>query len=440
MTIGIPTIYRQHTGHKYLEGTISSLLSNARPEDMPQLTILIFLADLQDDKRNEIKSLLLSKYQNELESGTIILLEVKPSVYPPLTGLKQNYRDKPQRVTWRSKQVCDFAFMFYVARNFSDYYIQIEDDVITTKDYLPKIKSFIQQQLQTPWVTLSFSELGFIGKLFASSTLDPLARFFILFYQEMPVDFLYEHFAKILTLPRMPLRKPTLFQHMGDKSSLVLDEKQKGKPLKDRYFSLDRSPLPTLLPGSINPPGAVYTSLKTYLKNHPKYAYHGPDPKFFWATAPNVGDTYTVVFTSPLSLNVVAVITGHSAHPIDTLHEGVLEVGRELVSIEADTPQCAPWLILGEFMDGSIEVNLGHANLTAPVRCLRIRVTKAQEEWVIIDHITVTTVDAPDGIPAGRTASRIVLAIIVILLLFFVTISIKLVFCDTRKPPRQRGR
>ena len=54
--------------------------------------------------------------------------------------------------------------MFYAARNLSEYYVQIEDDVVCAKDFIQKMKNFISKQ-KKPWSTLNFSELGFIGKV-----------------------------------------------------------------------------------------------------------------------------------------------------------------------------------------------------------------------------------------------------------------------------------
>ena len=93
------------------------------------------------------------------------IMQAHRDAYPPLQGLKRNYNDAEIRVKWRSKQVVDFAFMFYYGRNLSDYYIQIEDDVICAPNFVRHIKDFIQAQKKN-WVNLEFSSLGFIGKSF----------------------------------------------------------------------------------------------------------------------------------------------------------------------------------------------------------------------------------------------------------------------------------
>ena len=72
------------------------------------------------------------------------ILQVSPSAYPPLTNLKRNYNDAPERVYWRSKQVVDFAFMFYYGKDLAQYYLQIEDDVLSSMKLYPKIMKGIK--------------------------------------------------------------------------------------------------------------------------------------------------------------------------------------------------------------------------------------------------------------------------------------------------------
>ena len=53
----------------------------------------------------------------------------------------------------------------------SQYYIQLEDDVIAKSGYLKFIMETINEQIDD-WFMLEFSELGFVGKLFKSQTLN----------------------------------------------------------------------------------------------------------------------------------------------------------------------------------------------------------------------------------------------------------------------------
>ncbi len=130
--------------------------------------------------------------------------------------------------------MCIF-FTFYPFQCFLDYYLQLEDDVISPPNFLSAIDQFIKQQTKK-WVTLQFSELGFIAKLYHTSDLNRFTRFLVDFYAQRPVDYLLTDFARLLDMKDMPLRKPTLFQHMGQYSSLVLSKSQKMSKFIDKYF------------------------------------------------------------------------------------------------------------------------------------------------------------------------------------------------------------
>ena len=52
----------------------------------------------------------------------------------------------------------------------SEYYIQLEDDVIANPHYLKFILQKIEDQVDS-WFMLEFSSLGFIGKLFRTASL-----------------------------------------------------------------------------------------------------------------------------------------------------------------------------------------------------------------------------------------------------------------------------
>ena len=53
----------------------------------------------------------------------------------------------------------------------SQYYIQLEDDVIAKSGFLEFIMEKINAQIDD-WFLLEFSNLGFIGKLFQSQSLN----------------------------------------------------------------------------------------------------------------------------------------------------------------------------------------------------------------------------------------------------------------------------
>ena len=164
LTIGIPTIYRKLPQFSYLKRTLQSIVEQSDVEEKENSTVLIFLADFNETLKFSIIKYIQNHYQEHLDSGFMQILQIHRNAYPSLENLKHNYGDSDMRVQWRSKQAVDFAFMFFYGRTLSEFYIQIEDDVTCTSNFIHLIKEFIHVQ-KKPWVTLHFSSLGFIGNI-----------------------------------------------------------------------------------------------------------------------------------------------------------------------------------------------------------------------------------------------------------------------------------
>ena len=105
-------------------------------------------------------------------------------------------------------------------QHFSPYYLQLEDDVIAIRNYDVHIRNFVIKMEGRYWLTLDFTNLGFIGKFFRSDTLAKQARFFRVFYAAMPVDLLLNVYRSLLgnDISRNTYYKD-IFEHIGHKSS-----------------------------------------------------------------------------------------------------------------------------------------------------------------------------------------------------------------------------
>lgn len=103
-----------------------------------------------------------------------------------------------ERVKWRSKQNLDFAYLMMYCKEKAIYYTQLEDDIITKPSYLTQMQTFVTKQtvLSKDWIILDFCSLGFIGKMFKSSDLSQLIIFFVIFYNDKPIDWLLENFVQ----------------------------------------------------------------------------------------------------------------------------------------------------------------------------------------------------------------------------------------------------
>lgn len=232
LTVGVPSI-RRINGPAYLLETLASLHEHTTASEKSEVSVIVFLADFDAEYNNESITAILKHHRDEVANGFITILQVSSSYYPRLSDLKRNFGDAPDRVHWRAKQVVDFSLLFMYSINISEYYIQLEDDVYSALGVVKSIRQYVAQQnwLHPHWAVLEFSELGFIGKLFRSSDLKHLAEFMMMFYVEQPVDWLFRYFKSAMNQQQTFLRKPTLFQHVGVKSSFDLS---KDNILKDR--------------------------------------------------------------------------------------------------------------------------------------------------------------------------------------------------------------
>ena len=231
LSIGLPSV-RRVNGCQYLLQTIQSLIEETPYTETQTVVIIIFLADFNSTYNGEVANILKTRYQPYIDIGLLQILRVEPSIYPQLTNLKHNFNDTDDRVQWRSKQVIDYAILLSHARNQSLFYMQLEDDVYPANAYLSTIRNYIQTHQKHTWALLEFSELGFIGKLFKTSDIPKLITLLVTFYEELPVDWMMEHYCKLMGQTKRYMHKPSIFQHFGLNSSLM----GKQSNLTDRHF------------------------------------------------------------------------------------------------------------------------------------------------------------------------------------------------------------
>ncbi len=384
LTIGVPTIKRIN-GMLYVIQTVGSIIDNTSIRDRATVVVVVFLADFDQEYNEKVVTELTAKYAYYIRMGFLHIVQLPKEFYPKLDGLKRNFGDRPERVKWRAKQVSDFSFMFLYSQNLSQYYIQIEDDVICAKNFVPAIQSYVKHHNSHAWAMLEFSELGFIGKLFKSSDLTKLAKYMLTFYDEQPVDWLIRYFRMSMSQKNIYLRKPTLFQHIGLKSSF--DTSQDNK-LKDRFFE-GGSKLWT----SDDPPGRVVTNIVTFDEWYPSLCYDSGSG-YFWGKDPKPGDWLYIIFDEPQMLDKVTVETGeYKKGAKDWLANGTLEAAQTLVSYDEQKKSviCSSYTTLGHMEDGRLmAANLQTSTLRGiQTRCLKLTVGEGQKNWVIVQQIAV---------------------------------------------------
>ncbi|XP_061869374.1 alpha-1,6-mannosyl-glycoprotein 4-beta-N-acetylglucosaminyltransferase-like isoform X2 [Colius striatus] len=362
----------------YLPATLQSLFTQSTAEELQDMVVVVHLADTDPQWNAQVAAGIAHKFAQHVLLGRLLLIHAPREFYPTLEGLKRNYNDPEERVKFRSKQNVDYAFLVAFAANLSSYYLMIEDDVWCAKSFVTAIRKAVAAWEGSSWATLEFSKLGYIGKLYRSGDLPRLARFLLLFYQEMPCDWLLSHFRLLLTQKDVIRFTPSLFQHMGLYSSFQGSVNR----LEDDEFQADALDLPD------NPPAALYTDMSVFENYSPLKAYSTAEG-YFWAKHPAAGSVLCVVFQRPSRVSRVRVRTGSEERRGDVLRAGLLELGRRRLAHGRD---CAAYTPVGAFHKGGFERRGLESAVAGPVECVRIRVTQDQSEWLIIQSIDIWTV------------------------------------------------
>ncbi|NXU55865.1 MGT4C acetylglucosaminyltransferase, partial [Turnix velox] len=375
LAVGLASV-RRPRGY-YLPATLQSLFKQSTEEELQELVVVVHLADRDPTWNSRVAADITHRFTPQLLLGRLLLIHVPQEFYPTLEGLKRNFNDPEERVKFRSKQNADYAFLFAFAANLSSYFLMIEDDVWSAKSFLTGIRKALASREGSNWATLEFSKLGYIGKLYRSSDLPRLARFLLLFYQEMPCDWLLVHFRLLLAQKDVIRFKPSLFQHMGLYSSFQGTLNR----LEDDEFQADALDLPD------NPPAALFSTMSVFENYEPHKAY-GTAEGYFWGKNPEAGKVFTLVFQQAEPITRLRVRTGSEERREDFLHAGVLELGRRRWG---DGRDCSKYITVGTFEKGNLELRGLEKVFPKPVDCVRIRVTRDQSEWLIIQSIEVWT-------------------------------------------------
>ncbi|XP_048356265.1 alpha-1,3-mannosyl-glycoprotein 4-beta-N-acetylglucosaminyltransferase C isoform X1 [Sphaerodactylus townsendi] len=382
LTIGLSSVKRKKGN--YLLETIKSIFEQSSYEELKEIAVVVHLAEFDSSWCDGMVQDISQKFAHHIIAGRLMVIHTPEEYYPILDGLKRNYNDPEDRVRFRSKQNVDYAFLLNFCANLSDYYMMLEDDVRCARNFLTVVKKVIASREGTYWVTLEFSKLGYIGKLYHSHDLPRLAHFLLMFYQEMPCDWLLIHFRGLLAQKDVIRFKPSLFQHMGYYSSYKGAENK----LKDDDFEEDSFDIPD------NPPANLHTNMNVFENYEASKAYSSVD-EYFWGKAPSTGDFYVIVFEKPIKINRIKVVTGTEDRQNDILHHGALEVGEKIVGGKKGR-QCTTYLRLGEFKNGNFEITEVEHKVLFDINCMRILITKSQKEWLIIRSISIWTSQPPN--------------------------------------------
>ncbi|GCB81222.1 hypothetical protein scyTo_0022474, partial [Scyliorhinus torazame] len=375
LTIGISTVRRMRGN--YLMDTIQSIFEKSSFRELEQMVVVIYLADFDVSWNLKTAADIKARFASHIDAGRLLIIQCPRHIYPTLEGLKRNYNDPMERVQFRSKQNVDYAFLVNFCSGLSDYYLMLEDDVLCAQNFLSSMQTFIDSAMGSSWTTLTFSKLGYIGKLYHSVDLPKLARFLLMFYDDMPCDWLLAHFHKVKTQPSEIRFRPSLFQHMGTYSSFIGSRNS----LKDDEFEENVGGLPD------NPPALLFTDIPVYNTHLPVMVYNFGAGQF-WGKSPKEGNYFLIVFKHPVKVIKIYIWTGSPEHKRDILHSGVVQVGRDVVS-ENNNQNCKSYRELGAFNAGKFEMENVTTQNSEPIDCVRVVVSKDQVEWLIISKVNI---------------------------------------------------
>lgn len=390
LTVGIPSVRRPNTDKVYVFETLDSLINKTEDSEKANITIVIYMCDMNETYNSIISQAIYNKYQEFCDSGFIHVIQGSQNIYPDLSKVKQTYNDPVPRVKWRAKQNIDFAYLTLYCRNLSRYYLQLEDDVITASGYVGDIQNLIRSHLKKPWFLLEFSKLGFIGKMFRSMDLDRVAFYLLSFYDRMPGDLLLGHIRKLMGQDKPIHSAKSLFQHIGKFSSL----KDKLMPSIDKDFKdagnvhLSSNDIP---PGD-NPPAKILTSLSQYDAYKPSYAYSNSG-QFFWAKDVKKDQHFSLLFQNPQQISRIIVATGDPNKKGDSISKGSvhLAVGSKKSKSPSDLQDCGKFNKFAELVDGDLDTKaLGlESKIPSDVICIQIKIDRNQRTWAIFRTISV---------------------------------------------------
>ena len=324
---------------------------------------------------------LFQTFGKYIEQGFLTVIEAYQEYYPELNNIKETFDDSTEKRAWRSKQNVDNSFLMCYCKDFSHYYIHLEDDVKSSPSFLPKLRDVIRKT-NTDWPRLNVAIKGCVAKVYHSHDLENMASYIYLMYDEIPIDWLMSRWIDFRYHVRYE-KKPflaSLFQHAGVQSSLS----EKGlNYVREKFFDQYDQKYKGL-----NPPATVTSSLASY-QGEPQDAYD-KGSGYFWSKNPQKNDYVLITFNVATAVQKVSVDTGSYRAPHDLLHVGVLQASfRSAEDSETQTSgngSCGSFQTIGLFDKGQVKESLDESR---KVTCLKILVTKHQDKYIFLREINV---------------------------------------------------
>ncbi|XP_030571200.1 alpha-1,3-mannosyl-glycoprotein 4-beta-N-acetylglucosaminyltransferase A [Drosophila novamexicana] len=296
--LGVPTVRR--VGENYLLETVAHLIEKLSDYQRNSCLIVIYIGETDSQIVESIWKEIGDSFGYHLDDGLIDVISPPVNYYPDFESLFITLHDDPNRVRWRTKQVLDYMYLMTYASSRGSYYLQLEDDIEPTVgylDYIIQLKALhthFRLDHHRGWIVLSFSELGFIGKLFHVYEIKPFLAHVQNFYNDQPIDWLLYSYVKLRSCPWDSFNTAdcerdffmnyiratqSQFQHIGVESSL----RSKEQKLRDERY--ERNSGQQIMEHLRRPLNLVTSHTHTFLQDR---RHFGPGETFMWSYVPQV--------------------------------------------------------------------------------------------------------------------------------------------------------
>ncbi|XP_050424991.1 alpha-1,3-mannosyl-glycoprotein 4-beta-N-acetylglucosaminyltransferase B-like isoform X2 [Adelges cooleyi] len=234
IVFGIPTVGRQQK--TYLISTLINLVNNMNEKEKKDSLIVVMIGETDAEYVQQVTKEIKNRLSNVMHTGLIDVIAPYYDYYPNFSKLRLTLGDSLERVRWRSKQNLDYVFLMMYCRPRGLFYVQLEDDVVSKPQFQSVMKNAALEKIRNSenWLILDFCRLGFIGKMIKCSDLPWIIQFIVMFYNDKPGDWLLDELVQTKACNREKdsrdcqkrkgeiwvTFKPSLFQHIGTKSSL----------------------------------------------------------------------------------------------------------------------------------------------------------------------------------------------------------------------------
>ncbi|KJH46513.1 N-Acetylglucosaminyltransferase-IV region [Dictyocaulus viviparus] len=122
----------------YIGKTLSSLFTNLGSSIRSKVLFVVMFAYPDMKKRSfvETRSLIISSFSNEIEEGLLEVAAIPPAWYNfNFDSVTPTFNDSLERTRWRIKQSLDYIYIMTYGSKRADYYLHLEDDIISTFKY-----------------------------------------------------------------------------------------------------------------------------------------------------------------------------------------------------------------------------------------------------------------------------------------------------------------